>query len=228
MGDSIDVVRGKIEIFQPTIRDIVTIGYNRFGSLYGVWNLQRKDLLVEETDETWNLDDFEVYKKFMCYNPELQKIFKDSVLFFIHKNVEFLKMENTIFIGELESGIELTQELFSKIQSVIKQITSQKEEDIKSQNAPRSKKAQEIHDKIVAGQKRLAEMKQEMGEDDMASRIVGVVGHGHTYEEVYNMTLIQFNALLEKLVQIENYTLTTMLSPYADKKHKSKNKHWLE
>ena len=137
-------------------------------------------------------------------------------------------MQNSIFIGELESGIELTEELFSEIQSVIKQITLQKEEDEKIKNAPRSKRAQEIHDKIVQGQKRLEEIKKENGEDELANQIVALVGHGFSYNEVFDMTLIQFKAVLEKLVQIENYNITSLLSPYVDKKHKGKNKHWLE
>lgn len=227
LGEGIDV-NSKITIFQPTIRDIVVLGYERFGNLYSIWNLTRKDLVPEETDETWNLEDWDVYKKFIIYNPDLQKIFKDSILFFMHKKVEFLKMQNSIFIGELESGIELTEELFSEIQGVIKQITSQKEEDLKTKNAPRTKRAQEIHDKIVAGQQKLEQIKKESGIDDLASQIVAVVAHGHSYEAVYNMTLLQFRAVLEKMVQIENYQITTMLSPYVDKKHKGKNKHWLE
>lgn len=226
-GEGIEL-NSKITIFQPTIKDIVILGYERFGSLYSIWNLTRKELVPEETDETWNMEDFDVYKKFMIYNPDLQKIFKDSVLFFLHKKVEFLKMQNSIFIGELESGIELTEELFSEIQGVIKQITSQKEEDLKIKNAPRTKRAQEIHDKIVAGQQRLEEIKKENGNDDLASQIVAVVAHGHSYESVYNMTLLQFRAILEKMVQIENYQITSMLSPYVDKKHKGKNRHWLE
>ena len=227
MGEGIEI-ESKLTIFQPTMRDIVTLGYERFGSLYSIWNLSRRDLLPEETDETWNMEDWDVYKKFMIYDLELQRIFKDSVLFFLHKKVEFLKMTNSIFIGELESGVELTEELFSKIQSVIRQITLQKEEDAKIQNAPRSKRAQEVHDKIVAGQQRLADIKKEKGEDDLASQIVAVVAHGHSYEKVYDMTLIQFKAVLEKIVQIENYQMAVLLSPYADKKHKQKTKHWLE
>lgn len=226
-GDGVDI-NSNITIFQPTIRDITILGYERFGGLYSIWNLTRKELVPKETDETWNLEDWDVYKKFMIYNPEFRKVFKDSVLFFMHQKVEFLKMQNSIFIGELESGIELTEELFSEIQGVIKQITSQKEEDSKIKNAPRSKRAQEIHDKIVAGQKKLEDLKKERGIDDLASQIVAVVAHGHSYEEVYNMTLLQFRAILEKMVQIENYQLSVMLSPYADKKHKSKTVHWLE
>lgn len=227
VGDGIRI-NPKITIYQPTIKDIAELGYGRFGSLYTVWGLTRKDLLQEETDETWNLGDFDVYKKFVIYNEEIQKIFKDSVLFFMHQKVEFFKMQNSIFIGELESGIELTEELFSEIQSVIKQITLQKEEDEKIKNAPRSKRAQEIHDKIVQGQKRLEEIKKENGEDELANQIVALVGHGFSYNEVFDMTLIQFKAVLEKLVQIENYNITSLLSPYVDKKHKGKNKHWLE
>lgn len=226
-GEGIEL-NTKITIFQPTIKDIVVLGDERFGRLYSIWNLTRRDLVPTETDETWNMEDWDVYKKFIIYNIDLQKIFKDSVLFFMHKKVEFLKMQNSIFIGELESGIELTEELFSKIQSVIKQITLQKEEDTKIQNAPRSKRAQEVHDKIVKGQQRLADIKKEKGEDDLASQIVAVVAHGHSYETVYNMTLLQFRAVLEKIVQIENYQISCLLSPYTDKKHKSKNKHWLE
>ena len=143
-GEGIEL-NSKITIFQPTVKDIVILGDERFGNLYAIWNLSRKDLVPEETDETWNLEDWDVYKKFIIYDLNLQKIFKDSVLFFMHKKVEFLKMQNSIFIGELESGIELTEELFSEIQSVIKQITSQKEEDTNIQNAPRSKRAQEVH-----------------------------------------------------------------------------------
>ena len=137
LGEGIDV-NSKITIFQPTIRDIVVLGYERFGSLYSIWNLTRKDLVPEETDETWNLEDWDVYKKFIIYNPDLQKIFKDSILFFMHKKVEFLKMQNSIYIGELESGIELTEQLFSEIQGVIKQLTSQKEADLKTKNATRT------------------------------------------------------------------------------------------
>ena len=217
-----------LELFQPTVKDLAILGSERFGSLAAVWFLKRKELLKEENDETWNMSDFDVYKKFMTYDPLLHKAFCDSVLFFLHKKVEFLKMQNSIFIGELQSGIELTEELFLEIQGVIRLITLQKEEDLKTKNAPRSKRAQEIHDKIVAGQKKLDEFKKEKGVDDLANKVVGLVAHGYGYDEVFNMTLFQFNALIEKVVQVENYTITSMLSPYMDKKHKGKNKHWLE
>lgn len=215
-------------VYQPTVRDQAYLGDEEFGSIISVWTLSRKDIVPKETDETWNLDDWDVYKQFLCYNPLAQKTFKDSVMFFIHKKVEFLKMGNSIFIGELESGIELTQELFSEIQSVIKLITSQKEENKKIENAPRSKKGETIHKKIVEGEKRVKELKEKKGEDPLSSQIVSAVAHGYSYDFIYDLTLIQFRALLEKLVQIENYNITAMLSPYIDKKNKGKNKHWLE
>lgn len=227
LGEGIKI-NSNITIYQPTLRDIAMLGYEKFGSLYSIWNLNRKDLIKKETDDTWNLEDYDVIKKFLIYNLDLQKTFRDSVMFFIHKKVEFLKMSNSIFIGELESGTELTKELFSEIQSVIKQITLQKEEDEKIKNAPRTRRAQEIHDKIIAGQKRLDEIKKEKGEDELANQIISVVAHGISYNEVYDMTMLQFRAVLEKMVQIENYNIATLLSPYVDKKHKKRNRHWLE
>lgn len=226
-GERIILQRG-IGIFHPTIKDISILGYERFGQLCSIWNLKRSDLLKEETDETWNLEDWDVIKKFLFFDLSLQKIFSDSVLFFLHKKVEYLKMSNSIFIGELESGIELTEELFSEIQNVIRQITLQKDEEQNSKNVQRSKRAQEIHDKIVEGQKKLDEFNKEKGRDELSSQIVSLVAHGFSYNDVYNMTLFQFKALLEKIVQIENYKITTLLSPYIDKKNKGKNKHWLE
>ena len=46
-----------------------------------------------------------------------------------------------------------------------------------------------------------------------------------TTENEYNIN--RFSRLLSNL-QIENYNITSLLSPYVDKKHKGKNKHWLE
>lgn len=74
-GEGIEL-NSKITIFQPTVKDIVILGNERFGNLYAIWNLSRKDLVPEETDETWNLEDWDVYKKFIIYDLNLQKYLK--------------------------------------------------------------------------------------------------------------------------------------------------------
>lgn len=227
LGEPIRLSVG-IDMFQPTVRDLTVLGMERFGSITAVWFLSRKQLLKQETDETWNMEDFDVLKKFLTYDPILRQTFCDSVLFFLHKKVEFLKMQNSIFIGELQSGIELTEELFLEIQSVVRIITLQKEEDLKTKNAPRSKRAEQIHERILQGQKKLDDVRKEKGTDDLASKIVGIAAHGYKFEDVFNMTVFQFNALIEKVVQVENYNITAMLSPYMSKNSKSKQKHWLE
>ena len=226
-GERIRVAKS-LYIYQPTVKDLSLIGEEEMGHLISVWNLTRKDILPKETDETWNMEDWDVYKKFLCYDIQMQTIFRNSVLFFLHAKVEFLKMSNSIFIGELKSGIELTQELFSEIQGVIKKVTSQKEENQRNQVSPRSKKAEEIHQKVLKGEQQIKDFKSSKGEDSLSTQIVSIVGHGHSYEEVYRMTIIQFRTLLEKIVEIENYNLSTVLSPYINKKDKGKNKHWLE
>ena len=226
-GKPIRIEGTNLRVFQPTMLDIAELGEVKFGALMGIWFIKRRDLIEKENDETWNLSDFEVMKEYITHSPEANRLFRESCLFFLHKNLEFLKIQGTIFIGELESGNELTEELFSKIKNVISVVT-QHTEDIKK-NAPSSKKAEEIQAKIEKGQQKIKEIKQEEGREIFADQIAGFVAHSNkSFDEVFSMTLIQLSAALEKTVQIENYTTSVMLSPYMDKKHKSKNKHWLE
>lgn len=222
-------VSKSIDIYQPTVKDLATLGYEKFGALSSIWNITRADLVKEETDETWNLTDFEVWREAIIYNRDLQSVFKQSVLFFMHKTVEFLPVQRSIFIGELQSGVELSEELFSEIRIAINQVANQKENNEETNNAPRSKKAQEIADKIAAGKEKIKAIQKEQGIDPLAKQIAAFVAHSHkSFEEVFAMTLIQFQAALEKTVEIENYNISTLLSPYIDKKSKKGNKHWLE
>jgi hypothetical protein len=226
-GKPVKVEGTSLRVFQPTMLDIAELGEIKFGSLLGIWFIKRKDLIEKENDETWNLSDFEIMREYIIRSPDANKLFKESCLFFLHKNLEFLRVQGTIFIGELESGNELTEELFTKIKNVISVVT-QHTEDTK-RNAPSSKKAEEIQAKIEKGQQKIKEIRQEEGKEIFADQIAGFVAHSNkSFEEVFSMTLVQFRAALEKTVQIENYTTSVMLSPHMDKKHKSKNKHWLE
>ena len=225
-GDPIRV-NNKIQVFQPTIKDLAILGNEKFGSLSSVWFLKRKELIPEENDHTWNLSDFEVWKESIIFNPILNQIFKESVMFFLHNKVEFMKIQHTIMIGELSTGIELQEDLFIGIRDTIGQVVQRKEDETKKK--PSTKKAEKIQAMIDKGEAKIKEIKKSKGIDPLALQISAFVAHNMcTYAEVFDMTLIQFGAALEKTVQIENYTLSTMLSPYMDKKHKPKNTHWLE
>ena len=68
------------------------------------------------------------------------------------------------------------------------------------------------------------------GEDALGKQIVALVAIGnYTFEQVYNMTMLQFTMLLRKYLDIEKYEMHTLLSPYISSKDSSsqENKHWL-
>ena len=56
----------------------------------------------------------------------------------------------------------------------------------------------------------------ERPEDHLGSQILSLVSIGHyTFEQVYGMTMLQFNRLLKKYVDIQSFELRTMLE-YLD------------
>lgn len=67
-------------------------------------------------------------------------------------------------------------------------------------------------------------------EDILGNKITGLVAvGGYTFEQVYNMTMLQFNMLLQKYVDIQTFELRTMLSPYiSSEDDQSSNKFWLD
>ena len=66
-------------------------------------------------------------------------------------------------------------------------------------------------------------------ENRLANQIVSLVAiGGYTFDEVYNMTMVQMVYLLKKYVAIQNYVLYTGLSPYMDSKKSKPVEHWLD
>jgi hypothetical protein len=67
-------------------------------------------------------------------------------------------------------------------------------------------------------------------EDMFGKQIVSLVAIGkYTYQEVYDMTMLQFTNALHKYADIERYEIHAMLSPYMSSKDgkNQENKHWL-
>ena len=66
-------------------------------------------------------------------------------------------------------------------------------------------------------------------EDYLGNKILGLVAVGHyTFEQVYNMTMLQFNKLLKKYVDVQNYEIRSMLSPYISSEDGQDFKYWLD
>ena len=95
----------------------------------------------------------------------------------------------------------------------------------------KGKVPRQMIEKMKAAEKKIEQTKNpdKKPEDYLGNRILGLVAvGGYTFEQVYNMTMLQFNMLLQKYVDIQTFELRTSLSPYISSEEGQTNKFWLD
>lgn len=224
----------RLKFYQPTVRDVVTIGEEHYNLLLKIWVVERGELVPEENEYTSQLDDLAIWIEYISSVPSMQEALEESCLIFFRKKIEFFPLSRTISIGEGETGELLDLGLFLTIKSLFSKLTQKREDQEQQYKETKNMTAREkaMLEKMKAAEAKLNRIKNgESGKDDIfGKQIVALVAIGrYTFDEVYNMTMLQFSNLLMKYVEIERYELHTMLSPYiSSKDSKSQdNKHWL-
>ena len=166
--------------------------------------------------------------------PKMQEALLESCLIFFRKKIEFLPLSRTISIGEGESSELLDLGLFLTIKSLFSKLVQKRDDKDQQYKETKNMSAREreMLEKMKAAEAKLNKIKHgDSGTDDIfGKQIVSLVAIGHyTYEQVYDMTMLQFTNLLMKYVDIERYELHTVLSPYISSKDakSQENKHWL-
>lgn len=232
-GDPIKIT-SRLKFYQPTVRDVVTMGEERYNLLLRIWTVTRDELIPEENDYTQDKDDYTIWFEYIMSVPKMQEALEESCLVFFRKKIEFLPLTHTISIGEGESSELLDLGLYLTIKSLFSKLVQKR--DDKDQQYKETKKMsakeKEMLEKMKTAEAKLNRIKHgESGTDDVfGKQIVSLVAIGHyTFSQVYDMTMLQFTNLLMKYVDIERYELHTVLSPYISSKDaKSQdNKHWL-
>ena len=232
-GDPIKIT-SRLKFYQPTVRDVVIMGEERYNLLLRIWTVTRDELIPEENDYTQDKDDYIIWFEYIMSVPQMREALEESCLVFFRKKIEFLPLTHTISIGEGESSELLDLGLYLTIKSLFSKL-AQKRDDKDQQYKETKKmsaKEKEMLEKMKAAEAKLNRIKHgDSGTDDVfGKQIVSLVAIGHyTYEQVYDMTMLQFTNLLMKYVDIERYELHTVLSPYISSKDakSQENKHWL-
>lgn len=232
-GEPISVTKN-IKFYQPTIKDIVIMGEEHYNLLSKIWLIDREELILEENNFTKDKDDFFIWLGYITATPTMKNVLEESFLVFFHKKIEFLPMAHTISIGEGETVEFLDLGLFLTIKSLFSKLNQKRDDKDEQYKVSKnmSAKEREMYEKMKAAEAKLNRIKYgESGADDIfGKQIVALTAIGHyTFDEVYNMTMLQFTNLLMKYTEIEKYELHTMLSPYISSKDSSsqENKHWL-
>lgn len=227
---------GKLQFYQPTIQEIVDLGENNYWAITNLWLLKRQDMIMEESDESRAMDDYSIWRVFISSNPTTRQALELSCQVFLKTKVEFFDISNTIYIGEKESGVILDETFYLLMREICSRITpssSASEEGGQYHETDNmSERERQMIAKMKSSAKKIEETKNpnKKPEDFLGNRILGLVAvGGYTFEQVYNMTMLQFNMLLQKYVDIQTFELRTVLSPYiSSEDDQNKTNFWLD
>jgi hypothetical protein len=149
--------------------------------------------------------------------------------------VEFYDISGTIYIGERSSGVILDETFYLLMRElctrIIPQSSASEEGGQYQETDNMSERERQMIEKMKAAEKKIEQTKNpdKKPEDYLGNRILGLVAvGGYTFEQVYNMTMLQFNMLLQKYVDIQTFELRTSLSPYISSEEGQTNKFWLD
>lgn len=233
-GKPIPIV-GNIKFYQPTLQEIIDDGESGYWVSLSVWLLNREDLIAEENNITENLDDYNVWRLYILGTPSVRKALIKSCEILLREKVEFFDISGTIYIGEKESGVILDETFYLLMRELCFRIMpseSASEGQQFKENKNMSERERKMIEKMKASAKKIEETKNpdRKPEDFLGNRILGLVAvGGYTFEQVYNMTMLQFNMLLQKYVDIQSFELRTTLSPYISSEDgQNTNKFWLD
>lgn len=228
-------INSHLFFYQPTLQEIIDMGEGVYWSSINVWTLKRKEIIAEENEYTESMDDYDIWKAHIMSNPTIKKILAQSCSIFFKSKVEFFDISNTIYVGEKESGLILDNTSYFLIRDIFSSILPDAQENDENSQYKETDNMSERERQMIAkmkqSQKKIEEAKNpnKRPEDYLGDRILGLVAVGHyTFEQVYNMTMLQFNKLLKKYVDVQNYEIRSMLSPYISSEDGQDFKYWLD
>ena len=226
---------GSIKFYQPTLQEIVEMGEGNYWVALSLWLLNREDLMAQESENTRQLDDYNVWRLYVLGTPSIRKTLEKSCRILLREKVEFFDISGTIYIGEKESGVILDETFYLLMREIcnrVMPVDSASENGQFKETKNMSERERKMIEKMKMSEKKVEETKNpnKKPEDFLGNRILGLVAvGGYTFEQVYNMTMLQFNMLLQKYVDIQTFELRTQLSPYiSSEDDRNSNKFWLD
>lgn len=228
-------ISGEVFFYQPTLEEIIDVGENQYWSLLNLWGLKRQEMIPEETEDTKDLDDYTLWKAYIFSAPVFRNLLIQSCQLFLKSKVEFYDISGTIYIGEKGSGAILDETFYLLIKELVTRIIptsgASEEGGQYKRTDHMSERERQMIEKMEKSAKKIEETKNpdRKPEDYLGNRILGLVAvGGYTFEQVYKMTMLQFNKLLQKYVEIQTFELRTELSPYISSEEGQESKFWLD
>lgn len=232
-GKPVKIQEG-LKFFQPSLADIVDIGEETYEKMINIWNIEKKDV-VEDAEFVKDFSEYEFWKAYVFSSEVLKGFVENSITIFLRKKIEFLPAGYTIYLGDIAEGIVLNESLFLTLRQVFKKLRGDVREDDSQQykeEVPMDAKTKALVAKMKGHDEKMAKMnsgptdpKERLGKNITALVVVG----NYTYEQVYEMTMLQFISLLQTHINVESYRIYAIIRPHISSEGADlANKHWLE
>ena len=224
-----------IYFYQPTLQEIVDMTEKTYWEILNMWMLDRKSMVNYENEQTRQMEDFDLWRLAIMQSKELKHALALSCHVFLKKKVEFFDISGTIYIGEEDSGMVLDNTFYLLMKELCLKLIDNDSASEKSEQYQEtehmSERERQLIEKMRASEKKLEETKNpnKKPEDYLGNKILGLVAIGkYDFDFVYKLTMLQFNRLLNKCVELQSYELRTMLSPYISSDDSQEHKFWLD
>lgn len=230
------LLTNKVYFYQPTVQEVSDMGEGLYWSAINLWSLERKDMVTQETEQSKQFSDYEIWKMNMFGSEGMKKSLGTACQILLKSKIEFFDYSGTIYIGEEDSGVFLDEPFYNVMRDICKKIidvctSASDNKDVQYKETDNmSEREKEMLQKMRASEKLLEADDNPHPEDALGRRILALTAIGkYTLEQVYNMTMLQINLLLKKYLDIQTFELQTQLSPYISSEDKQdKMKSWLD
>lgn len=228
-GNPIDI--GICKVYPLTVGEITDVGdsqYNQYLSslLIDKSSLNMDDASKEVTEVFDKLTTFEIIILHIYHDESMQKVFTDSLSFFLRENVEY-HPNGFFYLGEVEDNRIISKDNFELIKEIIKKQNYLQDDE--NEHKPANDKAAELIAKIKKIKDKLK--KQNTDEGLKLSDIVSIVANYSNdinILTVWNLTIYQLYESYLRLIMWDNYHTSYMHLPHMDEEDRNslQENHW--
>jgi len=178
-GNDIPFFPAKINIHQPTIKEIAYIGEESFFLGCQLLNFSKESLAIEDKEGLSDLNDFDILMSILLdESAKSQKICFEMLLSLMFPEYSISITLEKISLKKEEEEVELNRENFGEFQNITKRmfsIESSAEESYKPANAAAAK----IAEKLKKGREKVAQLKgEDLTKIAILSRYISILSVG--------------------------------------------------
>ncbi|TPG68902.1 hypothetical protein EEL31_10415 [Brevibacillus laterosporus] len=220
---------GNFTISPLTLREIVDYGYEKHNQHLHTLSFNIASLLSPQDLDKIDAD-FSLYDLALLDSGYLA-MFIEALLYFLKETEIHFDDDLGFILGDVNDEKILTKESFSELVEIIKiQNNYQSIED--NDYNPANTEADKIKQKLLAGRKRVQEVKARASQEDSLSlldliSIIAANANGISIFNVFEMNMVQFNDQFNRMKLLDDYQVNIQALMHGADSKSIELKHWM-